>query len=334
MTDAAFGRPTMHANLDFFDDQHPPAGDFLRDVVTGLRRSPKTIPPVYFYDRKGSALFDQITEAPEYYVTRTELALLDAIAPELAERSGHGAVVVEPGSGSSVKIRKLLDALGDPAGYVGLDISRDHLLDACAELKLDYPDLSIGAVCGDFTNGLDLDHLPLPEGRRVVFFPGSTIGNFEPDAARSVLAGFRSGMRRGDAVLIGADRVKAPDTLVAAYDDSAGITAQFNLNLLTRINRELDGTIPVEAFRHLSLWNAEKSRIEMHLETTRKVSFSINGEHFELEKGERLHTENSHKFTPQAFETLANSAGFEVTRSWSDGDEFFTLYWLEPRWDA
>jgi len=334
MTDAALGRPTTHANLDFFDDQHPPAGDFLRDVISGLKRTPKTIPPVYFYDRKGSALFDQITEAPEYYVTRTELALLDAIAPELAERAGHGAVVVEPGSGSSVKIRKLLDALGDPAGYVGLDISCDHLLDACAELKLDYPELSIGAVCADFTSGLDLDHLPLPQGRRVIFFPGSTIGNFEPEAARAVLAGFRKGMRRGDAVLIGADRVKAAETLVAAYDDAAGITAQFNLNLLTRINRELDGTIPVEAFTHLSLWNTEKSRIEMHLETTRKVSFSIKGEHFEMEKGERLHTENSHKFTPQAFGKLAETAGFQITQSWSDADEFFTLYWLEPRWDA
>lgn len=333
MPDGTLGS-TKYATLDYFDDQHPPKGDFLRDVEDGFARDPKSIPPVYFYDRAGSALFDKITTLPEYYVTRTELALLDSIAPELARRAGHGAVVIEPGSGSSVKIRKLLDALGDPAGYVGLDISKDHLIAACDDLAEDYPDLSIGAVCGDFTAGLNIDHLPLPDGRRIIFFPGSTIGNFEPDAARDVLAGFRKGMRPGDAVLIGADRVKSASVLEAAYDDASGVTAAFNLNLLTRINRELDGNIDVGKFRHLSVWNAEKARVEMHLEALEDLQFDVHGKTWTMHRGERLHTENSHKFTPDSFRALAESAGYEVCKTWSDPAELFSLHWLEPKAEA
>jgi len=334
MTDRAIGRDIEHASLDFFEDQHPPVGDFLRDVLDGFARTPKTVPPVYFYDAKGSGLFDQITETPEYYVTQTELALLDEIAPELAERAGHGAVVVEPGSGSSLKIRKLLDALGDPAGYLGLDISKSHLISAVEDLATDYPDVSVGAICADFTTGLNIDHLPMPTGRRIVFFPGSTIGNFEPDAACQVLSGFRNGMREGDAVLIGADRVKDRETLVRAYDDAAGVTAAFNLNLLERINRELNGSIDVSAFTHVALWNEDAARIEMHLEARRATRFCIAGTPFEMEKGERIHTENSHKFTIESFEALAKRAGFSVRRHWSDAAELFTLFWLEPNWEA
>ena len=333
MPDGTLGS-AKYAALDYFDDQHPPAGNFLRDVEDGLAKTPKSIPPVYFYDRAGSALFDKITELPEYYVTRTELALLDATSAELARLAGHGAVVIEPGSGSSLKIRKLLDSLDDPAGYVGLDISKDHLIAACEDLAEDYPDLSIGAVCADFTSGLNIDHLPLPEGRRIIFFPGSTIGNFEPKAAKAVLAGFRKGMRPGDAVLIGADRVKAADVLEAAYDDAQGVTADFNLNLLNRINRELDGTLDVQKFRHLSLWNADKARVEMHLEAREDMTFSVNGRSWTLRAGERLHTENSHKFTPESFETLAQEAGYEIRKSWSDSAELFSMHWLEPRAEA
>lgn len=330
MPDGGHRKRSLTPALDFFDDQHPPKGDFLQDVVEGLGKTPKTVPPVYFYDRDGSALFDRITDLPEYYITRTELALLDGIGSELAHLAGHGAVVIEPGSGSSVKIRRLLDVLGDPEGYVGLDISGDHLIAACEDLAEDYPGVSIGAVCADFTTGLVLDHLPLPDGRRIVFFPGSTIGNFEPDAARDVLKGFRSGMRKGDAILIGADRVKAADVLEAAYDDAAGVTAEFNLNLLHRINRELSGDIDVSKFRHLALWNAEKTRIEMHLEALEATSFAIGGNTFEMSKGERIHTENSHKFTDESFAALAKSAGYAVRRSWTDRSELFSLHWLEP----
>lgn len=320
----------LAAQLDFFDNQHPPKSDFMHDVLTGFALPIKSVPPKYFYDQAGSALFDQITEVPEYYVTRTELALLDRIAPLLAQRAGPGAVVVEPGSGSSLKIRKLLDALHDPAGYVGLDISENHLIAACADLADDYPDLNIGAICADFTAGLHLDHLPLPDGRRVIFFPGSTIGNFEPEAARDVLRAFREGMRPGDAVLIGADRVKEPEMLVAAYDDSMGVTAAFNLNLLTHINTAMGADIDVSNFKHIALWNAERERIEMHLEAQSDTAFTIAGQSFSMTAGERLHTENSHKFTPESFDKLASDAGFDRIQTWSDGADLFSLHWLEP----
>jgi L-histidine N-alpha-methyltransferase len=331
MNDSGIEDKSRNAHLDFFDDQHPPKSDFLRDVLAGFNCAVKTVPPKYFYDAPGSALFDGITESPEYYVARTELSLLDKIGPELAIKAGKGAVVIEPGSGSSIKIRRLLDALDQPAGYVGLDISRQHLIASCEDLAEDHPDLSIGAVCADFTTGLDLDHLPLAEGRRIIFFPGSTIGNFEPDAARAVLAGFRDGMRPGDAVLIGADRVKSPAMLEAAYDDSAGVTAAFNLNLLTRINTELDGSIPTHQFKHLAIWNAKHARIEMHLEALADIDFTIAGEAFSMVAGERLHTENSHKFTSETFRDLAELSGFDLKQSWTDSGDLFSLHWLEPR---
>jgi len=334
MTDQVIGRQSAHALINFFDDQHPPLGDFMRDVEEGLSATPRSIPPVYFYDQEGSALFDQITELPEYYVTRTELDLLGKISSELSLRAGAGAVVIEPGSGSSVKIRTLLDALGDASGYVGLDISRDHLIAACEELARDYPDVAIGAVCANFTAGLKLDHLPLPDGRRLIFFPGSTIGNFEPADARAVLAGFRSGMRKGDAVLIGADRVKDEQILVDAYDDAAGVTAAFNLNLLERIRSELGATLNVEDFTHKSIWNTELQRIEMHLVAQRRTEIELNGKVHVFEVGETLHTENSHKFTPTSFQLLAESAGYTVVKHWSDQAELFSLYWLEPNWEA
>jgi len=330
MHDRVSGRPTGHAALAFFEDQHPPAGDFLADVLDGFSRSPKQLAPVYFYDAAGSAIFDEITNLPEYYVTRTELSILDRIGPELATLAGPGAVVIEPGSGSSVKVRKLLDALPDPAAYVGLDISGDHLKAACLEIAGAYPDMQVGAVCADFTQGLELAHLPLDDGKRVIFFPGSTVGNFEPDGARRLLAGFRRAMRPGDAVLIGADRVKDPARLVAAYDDALGVTARFNLNLIHRINRELDGSIDPDGLSHRAVWNTDRARIEMHLVAERAQAFEISGRPFHLHVGESIHTENSHKFTQESFTSLAESVGFTVRSSWSDDAELFSLHWLEP----
>jgi len=330
MHDRVSGRPSTHAALAFYDDQQPPAGDFLADVLDGFSRTPKQLTPVYFYDAKGSAIFDEITALPEYYVTRTELGILDQIGSELAALAGPGAVVIEPGSGSSVKIRKLLDALSVPAAYVGLDISGEHLESACQEIAADYPNLQVGAICADFTQGLDLKHLTLESGRRIIFFPGSTIGNFEPEGARALLSGFRKAMRPGDAVLIGADRVKDADRLVAAYDDKAGVTARFNLNLIDRINDELGGTIDASALRHKAIWNAEKARIEMHLIAIRDLHFTVSGHEFQLREGESIHTENSHKFTPESFTSLAKSVGFDVLQTWSDPADLFTLHWLEP----
>ena len=334
MSDCATGLKPASTSLAFFEDRHPPASDFGRDVRDGLSGDPKTLSPIYFYDARGSAIFDAITDTAEYYVTRTELGVLDAFGAEIAERAGPGAVVIEPGSGSSLKIRHLLDALNAPAGYVGLDISKDHLFAACADLAADYPDLEIGAVCADFTDGLDLEGLDFPPGRRLIFFPGSTIGNFEPDDARAVLAGFRQGMRPGDAVLIGVDQVKDPAVLEAAYDDSDGVTADFNLNLIDRMNRELDGDIDRSAFRHRAVWNAEAARIEMHLEALRDMDFTAAGERFSMQKGETIHTENSHKFTEASFSALAGAAGFTVEASWRDAAGLFALHWLVPKTEA
>ncbi|MEE2565646.1 L-histidine N(alpha)-methyltransferase [Hyphobacterium marinum] len=329
MTEARTAEGVSTDQLAFFSDLHPPSSDFRRDVLEGLAATPKTIPPKYFYDRRGSALFDDITDTPEYYVMRTELALLDRISDEIAKRAGPGAVVIEPGSGSSTKIDKLLGSLDDPAAYVGLDISKDHLLAACEDLSRRWPSLKIGAICADFTRHVDLHDMPIPEGRRLVFFPGSTIGNFEPDEARELLKGIRDWLRPEDGFLIGVDRVKPRGVLEAAYDDAGGVTADFNLNLLTRINRELDGTIDTAAFEHRSIWNDAKSRIEMHLVATRDMDFTVSEQAFTMTKGETIHTENSHKFTVASFQALARSAGLEPVADWSDDDSYFTLHWLE-----
>ncbi|WP_420434548.1 L-histidine N(alpha)-methyltransferase [Hyphobacterium sp.] len=315
--------------LSFFEDLHPPKSRFLDDVLTGLSQSQKMIPPKHFYDAKGSALFDDITGTDDYYVTRTELGILDEIAGDIASRAGRGAVVIEPGSGSSVKIDKLLNALDQPAAYIGLDISKEHLISACADLADRFDGLSVGAICADFTQAVPLDNLPIPDGRRLVFFPGSTIGNFEPEDARSLLKTLRGWLRPGDAILIGADRVKSRDVLENAYDDQQGVTAAFNLNLLTRINRELDGDIDVAAFSHRAVWNDTRSRVEMHLVADRDLSFTISGRSFEMAAGETIHTENSHKFTVDRFTELAASAGLSVMTHWSDERGYFTLYWLE-----
>ena len=315
--------------LSFFEDLHPPKSRFLDDVLSGLAKPQKSIPPKHFYDARGSALFDDITGTDDYYVTRTELGILDSIAGEIAAQAGPGAVVIEPGSGSSVKIDKLLTALEEPAGYLGLDISRDHLIAACEDLSSRFEDLWVGAICADFTQPVPLNDYPVPDGRRLVFFPGSTIGNFEPADARALLETLRDWLRPGDAILIGADRVKSAEVLENAYDDTQGVTAAFNLNLLARINRELDGDIDVDAFSHKAVWNGELARVEMHLVAERDLDFSISGRAFSMHKGETIHTENSHKFTIDRFGALADAAGLAVKSHWSDDRGYFTLYWLE-----
>ena len=233
MTDAT---QNAEGKLAFFADLQPPSGDFRADVLAGLSRAQKTLDAKYFYDAAGSEIFDAITEAPEYYLTRTEIALLDQIGPALRERAGSGAVVLEPGAGSSLKIHKLLDALEQPAAYVGMDISGDHVKSACADIAADYPALTVGAVCHDFTRDIDLSALPIPAGKRVVFFPGSTIGNFELTGAEALLKVLRGYLRPGDGLLIGVDLRKDGAVLEAAYDDAGGVTADFNFNLVKRLN--------------------------------------------------------------------------------------------------
>lgn len=316
-------------DLAFFEDLHPPASDFRADVLAGLARPQKALSPKYFYDQAGSEIFDQITLAPEYYVTRTELALLDQIGPELRAMAGPGAVVLEPGAGSSVKVRRLIDALEAPAAFVGMDISGAHVKAACRDIASDHPDLIVGAVCHDFTQGIDLGALPLPDGKRVVFFPGSTIGNFELDGALALLQTLRSWLREGDALLIGVDLRKDGDVLEAAYDDAGKATAAFNYNLLARINTELEGDLDPDGFQYRAFWNPYRSRVEMYLQARRDMGFTVGGRSFTIRKDETIHTENSHKFSVDIFQDLARQAGLEAKKAWVSAETPFSIHWLE-----
>ncbi|MEO1038763.1 MAG: L-histidine N(alpha)-methyltransferase [Pseudomonadota bacterium] len=320
--------------LAFFVDLEPPVADFRADVLAGLSKPQKTIPPKYFYDEEGSRIFDAITRAPEYYLTRTELALIERIGPKLCDRAGRGAVVLEPGAGSSVKIQRVLDALDAPAGFVGMDISGEHVRQACSALAADRPDLTIGAVCHDFTQPIDLQALSLPDGKRIVFFPGSTIGNFELVDALDLLKTLRGWLRKGDALLIGVDLRKDGAVLQAAYDDAGGATAAFNMNLIERINRELDGDIDASGLAYAAFWNPYRSRVEMYLRASRDQRFTVAGRSFQLRETETIHTENSHKFTVRGFQDLAVQAGFQPLEAWVHDAVGFSMHWLEPAREA
>ncbi len=321
--------PPSEGSLAFFSDLQPPAGDFRADVLKGLSKPQKTLDAKYFYDQVGSEIFDAITRLPEYYLTRTELGILDEIGPRLRARVGEGAVVLEPGAGSSVKIRKLIEALEDPAAYVGMDISGEHVKSACAAIAADYPELMVGAVCHDFTQPIDLMDLPLPTGKRVVFFPGSTIGNFELVGAQALLEVLRGYLRPGDGLLIGVDLRKDGATLEAAYDDAQGVTKGFNFNLVRRLNEELGADIDMSALAYRAHWNPYRSRVEMYLQAMRDFSFTVAGHSFTLREHETIHTENSHKFTISGFHDLASRAGLQAVEVWTDAAEAFSLHWLE-----
>ncbi|WP_019960204.1 L-histidine N(alpha)-methyltransferase [Woodsholea maritima] len=316
-------------DLAFYKDLHPPLSDFKSDILDGLSRPQKSISPKYLYDRAGSALFDEITRQPEYYPTRTELALLDTLGAQLTALAGPGAVVIEPGAGSSIKVRKLIDALDHPACYVGMDISGEHVKAACASLSADYPRLPVGAVCHDFTAPLEMAALDLPPGKRIIFFPGSTIGNFDLSDALGVLKNFHSWLRPGDALFIGADLRKDASILEAAYDDAARITAAFNYNLVRRINRELDGSLNLDRLTYKAHWNPYRSRVEMFLVATQDQCFTVAGKTFTLRESETIHTENSHKFTPGTFIDLAARAGFISKQVWVHEKTPYSLHWLE-----
>ncbi len=316
-------------HLHFFADYEPPTDDFMADTLTGLSRNQKSLSPKYFYDQKGSALFDEICRAPEYYVTRTELALLDQILPEVAELTGPEAIVIEWGSGSSWKIRKLLDGLDNPAEYIAIDISRDHLKAAAAEIGRQYPDVKVGAICADFLAPIALPpEAIVSEGRRLGFLPGSTIGNFDPHVAAEILRKAAALLGAGGAMLIGVDLEKDEDTLLAAYDDAGGITASFNLNLLARMKDELGAQVDVDAFEHEAIYNREFHRVEMHLKAKVATGISIAGQEFIMAPGETIHTENSHKFTLAGFQEIAKTAGFEPEAVWRDPDGLFSLHYL------
>lgn len=299
-------------------------------MLTGLAQDPPAIPARWFYDETGSRLFDDITRLPDYYPTRTELGILEGAMPEIAAAVGEDRAVVDYGAGSQTKTPILLEGIG-PALYAPVDISGTHLRDSAATLAARFPALPILPIEADFTRPFEL---PAAVGKhpRLGFFPGSTIGNLVPGSAVDLLRSFRRTLGTGALLLIGMDRVKAPERLVAAYDDPAGVTATFNRNLLHRINRELEGTIPVDDFHHEARWNAALSRIEMHLVTLRDLRFTVGGQPFHFAQGASIHTENSHKYTAESARLLLLAGGWTPLHEWTDpaGDFALLLARAEP----
>lgn len=302
-------------------------GRFLADVVEGLGRRPKALPSKYFYDKRGSELFDRICTLDEYYPTRTETALLHAHAAEIAGLCGRGTTLVELGSGSSVKVRALLDALDEPAAYRPVDISREHLLLSAARLASDYPGLRVEPIVADYVEGFALP-ADTPPGRTLAFFPGSTVGNFTPEEAQEFLRRLGRRIGTGGRLLIGVDLKKPRHVLEAAYDDALGVTAAFNLNLLARINRELDGTFDLDRFAHRAFYDAGKGRIEMHLESLDDQTAMVAGVPFHFARGETIHTEVSYKYSVAGFQRLAAGAGWRCVRTWCDAEGLFSIHLL------
>lgn len=319
-------------SLQGLHDLEPTVSEFEAAVFEGLSAPRKTLPCKFFYDAAGSVLFDRICELPEYYPTRTELGILAERAGEMAQLLGPGAGVVEFGSGSAAKVGLILRQLQAPALYVPVDISRSHLLAGAAALARAFPGLRVAPVCADYTQRFELPAAArsIP-GRLAGFFPGSTIGNFTPREARGFLAQTRRTLGPGAVMLVGADLRKDPAILNAAYDDAAGVTAEFNLNLLRRINRELGGDFDLSAFRHTAQWNAAESRVEMHLLSRRAQRVHIGGRHFDFAEGESIHTENSYKYTPECFRLLASAAGYEPLACWTDARQLFSVHALQAR---
>jgi dimethylhistidine N-methyltransferase len=315
--------------LAAFHDLAPAEESFRDAVVAGLSRRRKALPCRFLYDERGSALFEQICELPEYYVTRTEMSLLAEHALDIADLAGRHAQLIEFGSGSSRKVRLLLDAFQDPASYVAIDISRDSLRLAADGLAAEFPDLAVVAVCADYLRPFRLPPLPARgDGRRIGFFPGSTIGNFRPEEAVDFLAGCRQVIGRGGVMLVGVDLKKDPALLHAAYNDAAGVTAAFNLNLLERINRELGADFDLDRFAHDAFYNKAEGRIEIYIRSLADQIVTVGGHTIRFTTDERIHTEDSCKYTVAEFQRLAMRAGFRPLRHWVDKDELFSIHLL------
>ncbi|MDP2358984.1 MAG: L-histidine N(alpha)-methyltransferase [Beijerinckiaceae bacterium] len=306
-----------------------PSDDFMHDVVEGLSRAQKTLPCRYFYDTRGSELFEEITALPEYYPTRVEAAILRDCAPQIAARTAPGSVLVEFGSGSSTKTELLLSQMRDLAAYVAIDVSASALEDARMRLRDRFRGLRVDTVVGDFWSA---EIAPdLAQAPRVGFFPGSTIGNLEPADAQALLKRFAAVLGEGARLVIGVDVMKPASILIPAYDDAQGVTAAFNLNLLTRANRELDADFDVSAFRHVAIWNEAKTRIEMRLVSSREQVAHVGGREFRFAAGETIHTENSHKWPADIFDQIVLGAGWEVAEHWTDPNQLFRVLELRAR---
>ncbi|MCB2046799.1 MAG: L-histidine N(alpha)-methyltransferase [Novosphingobium sp.] len=302
---------------------HDLSAQFRKDVLVGLSQPQKVIPARWFYDLRGSELFEQITSLPEYYPTRTEIGIFRECCPKVADLVGPGRVVVEFGAGSAAKTPLLLDAIA-PGAYVPVDISGEFLRESCVALAERYPDLPIIPVEADF-----LHPFPLPaeagQGCALGFFPGSTIGNMTPAPAVDLLRSMRASLGDDAMLLIGMDLIKDEQRLVAAYDDAQGVTAEFNRNLAARINRELGGTLPLDSLDHVALWNEPLARIEMHLRATRDIAFEVCGEPFSMREGETIHTENSHKYSPTSADLLLLAGRWEPVAHYFDKEHLFMV---------
>jgi dimethylhistidine N-methyltransferase len=303
----------------------PANREFHQDVVAGLRASPRQIPSKYFYDRRGSELFDAICELDEYYPTRTELAIMSRHAKAMADALGGHCMLIELGSGSSVKTRILLGHMDDPKVYVPVDISRDHLNHTVRELSSEYESLEIIPVCADFGNHFDIPPSATPTRRRVIYFPGSTIGNFEAAEAESLLARIVTWAGPGGGLLIGFDTCADRVMLEAAYNDRQGVTAAFNLNLLEHVNRELGGDFELAGFRHRAVYEEAERRMVMWLDSLRPQAVSIAGETFHFAEGEPIRTEYSHKYDLAAFRQAASRVGLKLSEAWADDLNLFAV---------
>lgn len=311
-------------------DLQPSADDITGDVIAGLSTTPKTLPSKYFYDARGSGLFEQITRQPEYYLTRVELALLEASMPAIAAAVAPRAHVVEYGSGSGRKTHLLLDGLEDPVAYTPIEISRTALLASVARLAEAYPHVEMLPVCADFTQPVPLPVPARGNGQVLVFFPGSTLGNFLPADAERLLHAMRATMGAHGRALIGIDLDKDPALIEAAYNDAAGVTAAFTLNLLVRLNRDIGSDFDVSAFAHRAEYSRERMRIETHLVSLREQQVHVAGQRFDFTDGEAMEVEYSHKYTDAGFAALAARAGLRVVARWNDPRDWFGLRMLAP----
>jgi dimethylhistidine N-methyltransferase len=309
-------------------DLEPELGSFREEVLSGLRKPQKELPSKFFYDERGSELFEQISALDEYYLTRIELGIMRDHAGEMAHLLGPQCLLVEYGSGSSTKTRLLLDHLRQPAAYVPIDISKEHLIQAAMALVAAYPDLEVLPVCADYTTDFELPAPTVPAKRRVVYYPGSTIGNFDREPALHFLRHIAQVCGPGGGLLIGVDLRKDPVKLHHAYNDWEGITAAFNLNLLARINRELSADFPLDRFHHYAFYNPREGRVEMHLVSLAHQIVHVGEAAFSFEIGESIWTESSYKYRLDEFAKMAGAAGFAVAQIWTDPQELFSVHYL------
>mgnify|MGYP002628953789 CR=1 FL=1 len=311
-----------------FSDLHPDSENFRDDVLTGLALPRKALAPKYFYDARGSELFEAICELPEYYPTRTELAMMQTSAREMARLLGPECLLIEYGAGSGRKTRVLIEALA-PIAYVAIEISRTALLQCAADLSSEYPNMKVAAVCADYSRPIDLPVIAgITPKRRVIYFPGSTIGNFTRAEALVFMRNAHALAGAGGAMLVGVDLKKEPARLHAAYNDAQGVTAAFNLNLLARINHELEGDFDLSMFEHHAFYDIAEGRIEMYLRSLRDQAVRVAGRTFLFRRGETMHTENSCKYSIEEFQQLARDAGFKPAHDWCDAERLFSVHYL------